>query len=365
MKINPVLIASVPALLVAAHYSLNDDVKAELDYDLKTELERGSRIDAVEIPYYNASKVDLKPCIWSGPYSWSVTVTRHKTCTHVYYWTEKEFLHGTIEVKVTPEVHSDWRLWTDEKEHVFEMSKATAVLDYRTAGWGLQVHKNGSPFDSLFSRGERQVKNGTETRKFEHKQSFRCPPWHQCETMTVTWHATVTGKCKKTPRYRCVKDKRECDDKREDIKCSPYKTPPNIHCRILVAEDCGFKTPLFDKAGNPITEVQLIGRDRRPFMTGCFRGYPWATLSNGEVYDPKEDMYFVEALSSMTWFRKKRDQPPAKIPKEFPCRPAPSQAAKPALNCTGLVCSQMKNKELMRELAGGEGRVKLGDDLWS
>ncbi|PHH75713.1 hypothetical protein CDD80_2170 [Ophiocordyceps camponoti-rufipedis] len=364
MKLNPVVLASFPAVLAVTHYGLTDEIKADLEYDLKTELERGSRIDTVEIPYFNSSKVDLKPCVWSGSYSWSVTVSRHKACREVVYWTEKEFLHGTIEFKLTPEVHSDWRMWTEEEEHVFEMSKATAVLDYQAAGWGLQVNKNGSPFDNLFSRGERQVKNGTETKRFDHKQSFRCPPWHRCEAMTITWHAAVTGKCKKTPKYSCVRDKRICAEKREDIKCSAYQNLFDIHCRRLVADDCGFKIPLFDKAGNPITEVQLVGRDRRPFMTGCFKGYPWATLSNGEVYDPKEDMYFVDALGPTRWFRKKRGQPPAKIPNDFPCKMAPSREVKPDLNCTGMVCSQMKDKELMKTLAGGEGRVKLAEDLW-
>ncbi|PFH62160.1 hypothetical protein XA68_14829 [Ophiocordyceps unilateralis] len=343
------LVSASCALLVLAHEYWRDDLKLN---DLKKRLEQDSRVDRERAPYYNSTQMEPKPCKWSESYSWPLS--GRKLCDNVYYWVEEEFLLGTVKIEALLESQVELQIWTNNSEVVLGIPKATAILDYGAEGWGLQVRKSRSGPGNIFSRGKRQEGNRMERRTFRYSREYKCPAWHECEIRTLTWHAVVVGKCKKTPKFTCTNDFRLCDQMRDDLRCSSSREFFDQYCHTRLARECGFKVPLIDQSGKPIRQVKFLTQDRRPYITGCFKGYPWVTLSSGEVYNPEDEMYFVPYSGPSEWYAKGPDEPPPKMPENNPCRsPLSPPGLKPPSNCTSLLCSQLRNGALLRKLIGG------------
>ncbi|RDA91352.1 hypothetical protein CP533_0035 [Ophiocordyceps camponoti-saundersi (nom. inval.)] len=354
MMRSKLLISVANAVLILAETRVPLTLHGE-EGDFLDGFEKSSRIDTSNVPYFNSTYSETKPCSNIKTFSWPLGGRNH--CSKIRYWVEEEFIPGTDNIMATPEVNVEADVWANSSSVFFNTSQATAILDNYAEGWGLEVRPMGHSLGSLFTRGRQQPKAQVQRKTVQHTAEHVCPAWHHCQVQVLSWHAIVLGQCKRVAKLACTEEMRICDQKREHLQCSEYQKYYDENCHGTIARDCGFKVPLLRKNGTPMGEMKLITRDRRPYFTGCFRGYPWAMLSNGEIYDPVEDLYFVHMLRPTQWFAKDSSEPPPLMPKKFPCSPQrqlPESGSQSLLECTDAACLQFKDESLVRELVGGD-----------
>ncbi|RDA83889.1 hypothetical protein CP532_3374 [Ophiocordyceps camponoti-leonardi (nom. inval.)] len=335
------LLISIASVVLA----LTDQHESEGE-GFQERFERNSQIDTAKPPYFNSSQAVSKPCSRVRTYSWPLG--GRNFCPTIHYWVEEELIPETANIMATPEISIEADVTANESALLFNTSRTTVIFNHKAAGWSLNVEPKGHDLGSIFTRGRKpQPKAHIQKETIEQTTEYSCPAWHQCQIQVVSWHATVLGKCKSTAKFACTQELRICDQKREHLRCDAYQKYHDQHCHGTVARDCGFKVPLFGKSGMPKSEIRLSTRDRRPHFTGCFKGYPWATLSNGEIYNPVDDLYFVHSSRPSGWYSKDRSQPPPQMPREFPCPRRQSMEAKFVLNnCTDVDCQEFRDENM-------------------
>ncbi|RCI10853.1 hypothetical protein L249_5194 [Ophiocordyceps polyrhachis-furcata BCC 54312] len=345
------LISVASAMLALAEYDVPPELHLD-DESFQEIFERLSKIDTSNIPYFNSSQSVSKPCSRLGTYSWPLG--GRKCCPKIHYWVEEELIPGSVNIMATPQINIEADVSANGSSVLFNTSQTTVIFDYDAEGWSLDVQPKSHDLGNLFTRGKIQPRAHRERETIKQTTEYHCPAWHDCQVQVLSWHATVLGKCKSTAKFACSRELRMCDQKKEDLRCEASQRYYDQHCHGDRSRACGFTVPLFGQSGMPRSEINMLTRDRRPHFTGCFKGFPWATLSNGEVYNPVDDSYFVHSSGVSRWYTKDRSEPPPLMPREFPC-PRPQATNLESLrDCTDAACQQFRDDSLVREHAGGD-----------
>ncbi|KAK2616931.1 hypothetical protein QQS21_000019 [Conoideocrella luteorostrata] len=192
------------------------------------------------------------------------------------------------------------------------VSKSHSTTTALSQGWSLGVHTTINPLGYIGGSVTSEINQQTthsNTWTSEITNTYVCPAWHHCQIQTWTWHVTFQGACENEPLIDCGRIIRPCKEK--DL-CPSFWTFARPGC-FLPAVPCNVTLPLFKGPGAPYSEVKFREYDIRAQYTGCSGTN--ATLSTGEIYDPKTKLYSI----GEQWYPKPRNSPPPALPSPYPC----------------------------------------------
>ncbi|PHH76325.1 hypothetical protein CDD83_4267 [Cordyceps sp. RAO-2017] len=190
------------------------------------------------------------------------TCTRHLgRCARTSFWTRHVMAARPANVTIKTKTHVDAELInTGTREAKIKSTRSLALAHGTSKGWTIGARASLTDVAAIPSKGEvsasfsdETTSATTETQEVEYDAV--CPAGSLCRIQTITFSATLEGRCRPEPFLACRGDVGNVCDKGPQIgrECRQYRAYFDKHgCRdrsVVETEPCSVDVQLRDENG--------------------------------------------------------------------------------------------------------------------